>query len=68
MSTANVQQRVAESNRSRIADSTGLNRGYVSQVLNGKREPGIGVAKLLAKDLGLTLDEFYSWWKAASSN
>lgn len=56
-----VERRVGMANRTQIARELGLDRSYVSQVLGRKREPGLGVARGLAKQLGVGLEEFDAW-------
>lgn len=58
-----VEKQVMGANRTHLAKQVGLNRGHVSLVLSGKKEPGISVAKLLAEGLGLSLDEFHQFWE-----
>jgi transcriptional regulator with XRE-family HTH domain len=59
---------VAQLNRSRVAKELGLDRSYVSQVLGGKRAGckglGLDVAAGIAKQAGVSLDEFHEWWRA----
>ena len=38
-----------------LADSTGLDRGYLSSIENGRRSPGLDVLYLLARGLNLPL-------------
>jgi len=64
MSLALVQSKVAAANRTHVARAVGLDRAYVGQVLNGKREPSFPVAAKLARELGITLDELYSCWQS----
>jgi len=61
MSAAVVERKIEGANRTVLAGELGLSRGYVSQVLAGKREPGLGVAKRLAGKLGVTVDAFAEW-------
>lgn len=58
MSVATLERKIEGVNRSELARECGLTRSYVSQVLNGKREPGISVARTVAKKLGVTVDVF----------
>lgn len=56
-----VGQKVARVNRTRIAKQLGLDRSYVSQVLAGKRTPGLDVAAGIAKGVGVSLDGLHAW-------
>ena len=58
MSTA---QQIGSANRTHVAKGLGLDRVYVSQVLNGRREPSLSVAAALAKKMGVSLDELYRY-------
>ena len=40
-----------------VADKVGIHWTYLSMILRGKRRPSLDVAKLLAKELGFTLDQ-----------
>jgi|HubBroStandDraft_1064217.scaffolds.fasta_scaffold219659_3 transcriptional regulator with XRE-family HTH domain len=59
-----VGVKIAQVNRSKVAKELGLDRSYVSQVLGGKRVQGLGldVAAGIAKQVGVSLDEFHGWW------
>jgi transcriptional regulator with XRE-family HTH domain len=56
--SAAVENKVAGVNRTVLAGKLGMDRSYVSQVLNGKREPGLRVALRLTKELGITVEQF----------
>ena len=57
MPTLQIERRLDSANRSGLARELGLTRSYVSQVLNGQRDPGLRVAKKVADRLGLTIDQ-----------
>jgi transcriptional regulator with XRE-family HTH domain len=40
-----------------MADLLAINRGYLSQLENGKRDPSLGVLKILAEGLSITLSK-----------
>jgi transcriptional regulator with XRE-family HTH domain len=52
-----VEKKIDGVNRTVLARGLGLTRSYVSQVLSGKREPGLGVAIKVARGLGLTVEQ-----------
>ena len=52
-----VEKKIDGVNRTVLARGLGLTRSYVSQVLSGKREPGLGVAIKMARGLGLTVEQ-----------
>lgn len=64
MSLALVQssEKIAAANRTHVAQQVGLSRNHVSLVLSGRKEPSFGTAAKLAKELGITLDQFYECW------
>jgi transcriptional regulator with XRE-family HTH domain len=64
MSLALVQSKVAAVNRTHVAREVGLTRNYVSLVLSGKKEPSFPVAKKLAEEIGITLDELFQCWSS----
>ena len=45
-------------NRSELAKLTGISRVTISRILNGHIEPRISTARVLAKGLGMPLEEF----------
>lgn len=45
-------------NRSKLARETGLTTSFVSRVLNGERTPSLKSVRLLARAMGITVDEF----------
>lgn len=55
---AQVERKITQVNKCALARACSLDRSYVSQLLNGKRDPGLGVAKRVAREIGVTLDEF----------
>ena len=68
--TARLEQvgaKVAAVNRSRIARELGLDRSYMSQVLNGRRMPGLDVAAGIAKGVGVSIDELHAWLQGQQS-
>lgn len=56
-----VTQKVAAANRTRLARELGLDRSYVSQVLAGRRMPGLDVAAGIAKEVGVSIDALHGW-------
>lgn len=45
-------------NLTQIADVTGLNLSFLSNVFNGKRTPSIKTGQLISHALGMSLDDF----------
>lgn len=64
--TNTVDRKLAQANRSQVARSLGLDRSYVSQVLQRKRMPGLDVAAGIAKEVGVSLDQLHGWLVGAS--
>lgn len=58
---AQVAEKLAKVNRTQVARELGLDRSYVSQVLQGKRMPGLDVAAGIAGKAGVSLDAFHGW-------
>jgi transcriptional regulator with XRE-family HTH domain len=64
LNTTRIEQvgaKVAAVNRTRVAGKLGLDRSYVSQVLSGRRMPGLDVAAGIAKEVGVSLDGLHAW-------
>jgi transcriptional regulator with XRE-family HTH domain len=64
---AQVEQKVAQVNRTRLAKELGLDRSYVSQVLAGRRMPGLDVAAGIARGMGVSIDALHGWLTRGSS-
>lgn len=54
-----VETLISAANRSSLAREMGLDRTHVSKVLGGCYMPSLPVAAAIAKNLGITLDEFF---------
>ena len=52
-----IERKITEANRSAVARACALDRGYVSGVLSGKHDPGLSVARKVARAVGVTVDE-----------
>jgi len=42
-----------------IANEIGINRAYVSQIINGRYEPSITLALLFSQSLGVSIEELF---------
>jgi len=62
-----VEQKVAQINRTVLARELGLDRSYVSQVLARRRMPGLDVAAGIAKGMGVSIDALHGWLTRESS-
>jgi transcriptional regulator with XRE-family HTH domain len=64
LNTARLEQvgaKVAAVNRTHVAGKLGLDRSYVSQVLAGRKTPGLDVAARIAREVGVSLDGLHAW-------
>ena len=55
--TAHIERKITQVNRSVVARECQMDRSYVSEVLNGKRDPGLSVARKVARAVRVTIDE-----------
>lgn len=53
-----LTQQAGEQQYAKLAEKTGITRSHVCRIMNGNREPSLGVAVKLAKALKMTMDEF----------
>ena len=67
MTVQHVERRVAAANRTHIARDLGVSRPHVSNVLRGKEVPSIDMAYRIARKLGVSLDDFHSYWQQANA-
>jgi len=42
-----------------IAQRVGIHKSHMSRIMNGKGTPSLDVAARIAREMGVTLDEFY---------
>ena len=68
MATATVERKVEAANRTELAKALGLSRTYVSQVLGGQRDPALSVARRVAKEIGLTVEDFAGYLESKAVN
>lgn len=52
-----LRELAGENQFSTLARSLGITRSHVCRIMNGSREPSLGVAKRMAKALGVSLDK-----------
>jgi transcriptional regulator with XRE-family HTH domain len=64
---ATVERKINGVNRTVLAKELGMDRSYVSRVLGGKKEPGLGAARKVAKRLGVRLEDFASYLESKST-
>ena len=63
-----VERKVEAANRTELAKALGLSRTYVSQVLGGQRDPALSVARRVAKEIGLTVEDFAGYLESKAVN
>ena len=63
-----VERKIRTANRSELARSLNVTRPHVSQILSGKSVPSLVVAAGIAKEIGVSLDEFWGYLQTASVN
>ena len=63
-----VERKIRTANRSELAREIGVTRPHISQILSGKSVPSLLVAAGMAKSLGVSLDEFWSYLQTATVN
>jgi transcriptional regulator with XRE-family HTH domain len=68
VATATVERKVEAANRTELAKALGLSRTYVSQVLGGQRDPALSVARRVAKEIGLTVEDFAGYLESKAVN
>lgn len=68
MATVTVERKVEAANRTELAKALGLSRTYVSQVLGGQRDPALSVARRVAKEIGLTVEDFAGYLESKAVN
>ena len=59
---ATTDYKLSTANRTKVAAKVGVTREHISQILSGRKEPSLPVAAKLAKETGVSLDEFYRFW------
>jgi transcriptional regulator with XRE-family HTH domain len=55
--TGVVEKKIGGVNRTVLAGKLGMDRSYLSQMLNGKRDPGLSVARKVAREVGVTVEQ-----------
>jgi transcriptional regulator with XRE-family HTH domain len=68
VATVTVERKVEAANRTELAKALGLSRTYVSQVLGGQRDPALSVARRVAKEIGLTVEDFAGYLESKAVN
>lgn len=68
MATAVIERKVDAANRTELAKALGLSRTYVSQVLSGQRDPALSVARRVAREIGLTVEDFAGYLESKAVN
>jgi len=68
MSTGQVQKAVENANQTAIASRLNVSRNYVCLVFNKRRIPTLTMAAQMAKELGVSLEEFYGFVASPSVN
>lgn len=64
----NIERKVEAANRSHIARVIGVKREHVSQILSRRSVPSLAVAAGIAREIGVTLDDFWGYLQTASVN
>ncbi len=53
-----IMKRIDETNKLRLAKKIGISESFLHMIKSGQRGPGLETAKKLAKELGVSLDDF----------
>jgi transcriptional regulator with XRE-family HTH domain len=54
-----TQSVAAELSQAEIARRLGMSRSYLNKIMQGERNPSLDLARDIATEMGVTLDEFW---------
>lgn len=66
--TTPVERKIEQANRTQLARKVGVTRSHVSLILSGKNVPSLSVAAGLAKEIGVSLDDFWGHLQTATAS
>lgn len=62
MSLSKVEGKAESANKAAIARKIGVEKSHVRHILRGTRVPSLEVAAAIARELGVSLDDFYRYY------